>query len=134
MAKKTFVVYVLNRDPPVPFLSLSLFLFFFLLFFFLFFSFRCSFEILGVVAKSVSISVNAIAHCDSFQWFQIGKSVLDDAERVRSGRDLHACFGCWLNFQGKYILKAFRDLINISSLKNKDKGKRCVFVPLSNIL
>lgn len=134
MAKKTFVVYVLNRDPPVPFLSLSLFLFFFLLFFFLFFSFRCSFEILGVVAKSVSISVNAIAHCDSFQWFQIGKSVLDDAERVRSGRDLHACFGCWLNFQGKYILKAFRDLINISSLRNKDRGKRCVFVPLSNIL
>lgn len=129
MAKKTFVVYVLNRDPPF---SLSLFLFFFLLFFFLFFSFRCSF--LGVVAKSVSISVNAIAHCDSFQWFQIGKSVLDDAERVRSGRDLHACFGCWLNFQGKYILKAFRDLINISSLRNKDRGKKCVFVPLSNIL
>lgn len=82
MAKKTFVVYVLNRDPPF-FLSLSFssssssfFSFFF----------RCSFEILGVAAKSVSISVNAIAHCDSFQWFQIGKSVLDDGgerERVR---------------------------------------------------
>lgn len=90
--------------PSLPLLSPFSFSFFF------FFFFSVLVRDAGVVAKSVSISVNAIAHCDSFQWFQIGKSVLEET-LLRSRGDLHRVSWWILNisFEGKYFKKFLRD-------------------------